>query len=355
MKYRLKKNAITVIISSILIFIAVLILSIDRPVKITEHAPYSYEVDLYGEKRSLTARIAHQVLRLSRKPSGAKDLAAYREHIEEKIKKNVYDPGKKAIRYCDLESMKLEGVPVYSLTPRHSGNNRAIIYFHGGAYMSGPYIEQWRMLNQIANATGCKIYLVRYTLGTEAPYPAGLNDALTVYKTLLKDYNSKELILMGDSAGGGMVYSLAQRIRDAGINKPGKLIAISPWLNLATDHPDISLFAVKDPMLHLSDIHLAAKTYAAGNDMKDPLLSPVHVNFEGLPPSLLLIGSYDLLFPDCIVFRARAEAAGYDLTFIKAKKLFHVWPGGIGYFREARSGLRQIVDYIIHYPIPSTI
>jgi len=355
MRYRIRKNTIAFLISIIIIFIAVLIISIDRPVKISDQPPYAYEVDLYGEQASIKARIAHQVVRMGRKPSGARDLKAYREHIEEKNKRNVYEPGKRAIRYCSLSQETFNDVLTYTLTPRKSGNNRAIVYFHGGAYMSGPYIEQWRMLNQIANATGCKIYLVRYTLGTEAPFPAGLNDAMNAYKSLLKSYGSKELILMGDSAGGGMIFSLAQMIRDEGLKMPGKLIAISPWLNLAADHPDVHRFARKDPMLHLSDIKLAAKTYAGRHDFENPLISPVHTSFEGLPPALLLIGTHDLLFPDCIVFKARAEAAGYNLTFIKAEKMMHVWPGGIGYFKEARSGLRQIADYIIHYPISPSI
>lgn len=344
------KGLLVLIVLFALVFILLFRSDLKRPVKASVQAPYSYETDLY-KGLSWRSALSQALMPAIRKSKVYPDLEAYRQSVLADQADNVKIPTAKLVSRCTATELTINGIRTVKLVPKQTGNNRAIFYMHGGSYLKGPLKEQWRMLNHIAHATGCTIYVPLYTLGLEGPFPQGLNDGMAVYREVVTQYGRGELLLMGDSAGGGMILSMAQVIRDEGLKPPGKLIAIAPWINLAGDHPEIMDYARKDPLLQIGNLDYAAALYADTTSLDNPLVSPIHMDLNDLPPCLMMIGTHDLLYPDCADFERKARTADYDLTYIKANKMIHVWPAGLGYFPEARKGIKQIVDYILHYPI----
>jgi len=293
--------------------------------------------------RSFKCILAHIYLKITRKSSKALDIESFKKHIIKKQGNILFPQGE--YKNCNYEILKFENIKVYKITP-NKNNGKIIIYYHGGSYVSGPYENQWEMVIHLSNITKCVVYIVYYTLGTTSPFPKALNDSFKIYEELLKKNETKNIIFLGDSAGGGLVLSTLHIIRQKNISFPKKIILISPWLDLSMDNPKILNYIKNDPMLNLNDLKMAANIYRGEYNIKDILISPINMNLEGFPPCLLLIGTYDMLYPDCEIFANRAKDEGYELTFIKAEKMFHVWTGGVKYIPEAKIALKKISDFI---------
>ena len=119
-------------------------------------------------------------------------------------------------------------------------------------------------------------------------------------------------------------------------------------MDLAMDNPALIPIERKDPMLDMPSTRLAMDTYADTTSLDHPYVSIIHMDTEGLPPALLLIGTHEILYPDCQLFIDRVKESSYDLTPVVAQKMMHVWVGGYFIFPEGKRGLRQVADYVVY-------
>lgn len=233
-------------------------------------------------------------------------------------------PSARHVKGCSLRNEFIGGVACTLLTPdRLLHEERLIFYLHGGAYVCGPNQFHWPMLAKLSRLTGTAVVVVRYGLAPEHPFPASINDAMTAYRHFQGQY--ADICILGDSAGGGLALATALKIKAEGLPLPSRLVLLSPWLDITLSNPEIAAMKNRDRFLAARALALVGALYAAGHDPKDPLLSPIFGDLAGLPPTLLFIGTAEILLPDCRKLKEKAEAAGVKIFYEEWPDMFHVW------------------------------
>lgn len=260
--------------------------------------------------------------------------------------KNRPLPSRYACRRRRAEVVDIDGVRCVWMDRHRATTGGVIVYLHGGGYLFGPLTEQWRWLSHMTRRTGRASLLVDYRLTPEHPFPAGLDDATGVVRSLLADGTLRdgEWVLCGDSAGGGMCVAVVQRLRDAGLAMPNGMLLMSPWLDLTMSNPESAALAHRDPMLWYEGVKIGGTIYAGEHDPKDPLVSPLYCGKEGLPPMLIQGGSEEVLAPDMRQFALECTEAGVDVTYDECVGGFHVYVMAV-LLPEGRRAVREQLEF----------
>jgi monoterpene epsilon-lactone hydrolase len=227
-----------------------------------------------------------------------------------------------------LEPVDLDGVPgEWSIVPGADAS-RVLIYFHGGGYCSGSIVSHRRLVTEAGRAGGLRTLAVAYRLAPEHPFPAARDDALAVWRRLLKEgYAAKHIAVGGDSAGGNLTLALVAELKRAGEDLPGCLWLLSPWIDLTMSGTTLVSKSAVDPLIHKEYLEELANAYAsAGMDRKDPRLSPLYADLSGLPPTLIQVGSAETLLDDAVRFAAAAGEADVSVTLEIWPHMIHAWP-----------------------------
>ncbi|NIJ09565.1 acetyl esterase/lipase [Sphingomonas vulcanisoli] len=209
---------------------------------------------------------------------------------------------------------RIGGVPVFWIEPDvlpPENRDRILLNFHGGAYVFAPGRSGLRDAILLAGR-GFRVVSVDYRMAPDAPYPAAIDDAETVWKALVARHPAKRIGVFGSSTGGAMTLALVVRAKAHHLPLPGALWAGTPWAQLdkvgdsyfSNDHVDNALVSY-DGLLGA-----AARLYANGHDMADPELSPVNADLSGFPPTLLTTGTRDLFLSNTIRVHRKLKQAG---------------------------------------------
>lgn len=247
---------------------------------------------------------------------------------------------------CTYEGGRLAGVAVTTVRPARADSDGVLVYLHGGAYVVGIGEPHWWLLSRLCHETGRTGVMVDYRLAPEHPYPAALDDALAVVGTLAEQHGAEKVVVVGDSAGGGLAVATAMKRRDEGQPLPGKLGLLSPWLDLTMANPAIAALEKKDRVLARRGLLEAGEQYAGGSDPKGPYLSPLYGEPADLPPTLLQVGGLELFLPDCRAYRQKTAAQNGSLSYREYPKLFHVWPLLFPLLPEGEEAVREMVRFI---------
>ena len=164
---------------------------------------------------------------------------------------------------------------------------------------------------------------------------------------LTQGYKPGKIVIAGDSAGGGLTLALLLAIRDAGLPMPAAAIPISPWTDLEGTGESVRTRAAKDPMVTQDNLASSAKQYYGAHDPKDPLVSPVHADFRGLPPMLIHVGDAEILLDDATRVAARAKAAGVDVELEVWDDMPHVWHVFAKMLPEGQQAIDKIGKFVI--------
>jgi acetyl esterase/lipase len=223
---------------------------------------------------------------------------------------------------------------------------KALVYFHGGAYVSGSPVSHRDYASAMSKSLGVKLLMVDYRLAPEYPYPAPIEDALAVYHALLADgYGADDLFVGGDSAGGNLTLSLLQQIRSLGLTMPKAVCLFSPWLDLTHAGGSMVTNAAVDPMLPVTMLQRCADIYAAGADKNEPLISPIFADMTGFPPMIIHVGLTEILLDDAKTIADLCEKAGVDVTLKIWEKAPHAFPVMVKFLPEARAAIEQTADF----------
>ena len=218
-----------------------------------------------------------------------------------------------------------DGVPVTWVAASGADARRAIVYLHGGGYVLGSRAGYVSLASRISAAAGARVLLVEYRLAPENPFPAAVDDALTVWNWLFtQGITAGHTAIAGDSAGGGLTLALLQRIRETGAPMPACAVCLSPWADLEASGATAAPGTVDDPMI-TTDVLLERGRHYAGEATADPLASPIHADYAGFPPLLIQVGTREVLLSDAHRVAERARAAGVDVTLEEEEGLIHVW------------------------------
>ena len=220
---------------------------------------------------------------------------------------------------------------------------QAIVYLHGGAYTAGglPYAQAFGGV--LAQMTGRATLCVGYRLAPEDPYPAALEDALSSYLAALQRFKPEDIALVGESAGGGLCYSLALKLKELGLPLPERMVTISPWMDLAMED-DYTPRQRIDILLSADNLRESARMYAAGADLRSPFLSPRFGDLSGMPPALIFAGGNELLLPDSEILHQKLLDCGVESELHIAEGLWHVYV--LYGVPEARDAMRRIKLYL---------
>ena len=233
------------------------------------------------------------------------------------------------------------------IAPVHSTNERTMLYFHGGGYVTGTCHSHRAITAKFVKESGVRALLFEYRLAPEHPYPAALEDALCAYEWLIgqEGVSPSRIVFVGDSAGGGLCLAALLAIRDRNVDLPAAAVAYSP----ITDFTCSSESHETKRKICLSPEGMAqalAHHYAGSQDLTLPYISPLYGDLEGLPPLLLYAGGDETLRDDTIQFGEKALAAGVNVTTKIGEGMFHCYPATAPLFPEATEAFEEICGFI---------
>jgi monoterpene epsilon-lactone hydrolase len=231
------------------------------------------------------------------------------------------------------------------LAPRADPASTVVLYLHGGGYLFGSPKTHRQVLIAMAGAFDAPAYALDYRLAPEHPFPAAIEDASSAYRSLLKRHPEAEIVLAGDSAGGGLAIATALVIRDSGLPTPKAIVGFSPYTDLAVTGASVEGNAKTCAMFTPRGIHEAAAMYLAGANARDPRASPLYAELAGLPPMLLFASRHEILRDDTLRLAERASAAGVKVELVVRDRLPHVWPVFIGMLPEAREAFATVTRF----------
>jgi epsilon-lactone hydrolase len=244
-----------------------------------------------------------------------------------------------------VETTDAGGVPAEWIG---TGDGPVVVYVHGGGYCIGSLGSHRPMLTHLASAVGGRVLAVDYRLAPEHPFPAALDDACAAYRWVLAGgADPAQVVIAGDSAGGGLTLATLVALRDAGDPLPAAGVCLSPWADLTQSGATMAEKADADPMVHAEDLARWASAYAGtDNDPGSPGLSPLFADLAGLPPLLVEVGTAEVLLDDARRLAERARAAGVDVTLFEGEDLIHVWHFFAGAVPEADEGVARVAGFI---------
>lgn len=255
--------------------------------------------------------------------------------------RSAYDKAERAFPMPDgvtVRETSIGGVAAEQLLPAgiEPQSSPAILYLHGGGYALGSPKSHRHMVAALCKAAGASGQVIHYRRAPEAPFPAAVDDAVAAYAALLEGgMSAANLVIAGDSAGGGLTAATLVALRDRGIALPAAGICISPWADLTNSSETYKTLADVDPMVTPADIERWTAAYLNGADPKTPLASPAFADLRGLPPLLIQVGSDEVLLGDSKLLAANAEAAGVSVTLEVWENMIHVWHWFGSYLDEA--------------------
>ena len=232
------------------------------------------------------------------------------------------------------------------LTPRGALPG-VVLYAHGGGFVSCSVATHRPIAAALARFTRRRVFSVEYRLAPEAPLPAAHVDVTAAFDYVTKSMAQPSAVaLVGDSAGGNLVLSLAVRLRDSGRTAPACVVAFSPWTDLAGRSPSVHGNAERCAMFYPENIRDFAAA-ALGDAAPDaPSVSPVYADLRGLPPVLMQVGSTELLLDDARRVHERIDAAGGRCTFSVYDDVPHAWQMLVPFVPEATASLREAAAFI---------
>lgn len=246
------------------------------------------------------------------------------------------------------DTLEHEGSSVPALwTGASLTGTKTVLYFHGGGYVFGSPRTHAAMLGTLARMAGVRACLPQYRLGPEAPFPGAVDDALAAYLALLgQGIAAQEIVIGGDSAGGGLALALLGQLLEKGYPLPAACFAFSPLTDLTFSGESMQGNEQAEVLLPAERAGDLAEMYLAGHDPMDPRASPLFADFHGAPPVWLAVGTTEILLDDTRRLVDRLTGKNVPVTVDIQDDLPHVWPIFHGVLPEARATLRELADWI---------
>jgi acetyl esterase/lipase len=260
-------------------------------------APYPSDWNVVPETvsgwRSLAARSSAEVV---------PHLAAIRERLN-----------------IDVRSAQIDGVPVFIVTPADippANRDRLLLHVHGGGYVLYPGEAGAGEAMLMAGYGRFRVVSVDYRMAPDFPFPAALDDAMAVWRALLREHDPRRMAIFGSSAGGGLTMAMILKAKAEGLPLPAAIAPGTPWVDLTGAGDTIMANAYVDNVLVADSgwVGAAAALYAGGHDRRDPLLSPIFGDFSGFPPAILTSGTRDLFLSSTVRAHRKLRGAGVEAS-----------------------------------------
>jgi monoterpene epsilon-lactone hydrolase len=248
--------------------------------------------------------------------------------------------------HMQLESVMISDLYAEWLRHVEAPQDEAILYFHGGGYVSGTCEAHRTHVSKVVNGSHINALTFQYRVAPEHPFPAALDDALAAYRCLLdQGFAPQKIAFMGDSAGGGLCLATLNAIKDKKLPMPAVVVALSPWTDLACTGDSYQTNAAT--CLSPTGSWTVFSSYYVGEaDATNPWISPLYGSLAGLPPMRIYVGSDEVMLDDAVQYAEKAKAAGVDVTLTVGEGLFHCYPICAPAFPEATEALAELCKFM---------
>lgn len=272
------------------------------------------------------------------------DIEARRAHFANWMTSNLRGGEGAVMRPADAG-----GVPAQWITASEgSATERTILYVHGGAFSLGSATSYFPFASRVGIVCDADVLLPEYRLAPEDLFPAALEDLMAVYRWLLQTngVSAKNLVIVGDSAGGALALSLCLSLRDAGDQMPAALVLFSPLTDLEASGRSIDANASVDPVIsRLLVLASAANLLGVGNPLPD-VLRPLSASYEDFPPLLVQVGGNETLLDDSVRLVERYSQAQSDATLEIVESAPHVFQLFSEFIPEAQEALERTGSFV---------
>ena len=284
------------------------------------------------------------VKRALRKGISEKGMDEKRQMLDTIARKLAKLPENCKVQQLDIEGMYAEWLSSGNITD----DDKVILYLHGGGYAFCSANTHRPLAASIGSSAGVKVLFPEYRLAPEHPFPAAIEDAVSVYRWLLRQgYDPAKIIFAGDSAGGGLSVAATLVLRDQNEPLPRAIVCLSPWVDLTSSGESYRKNKDVDPYLTVQGVKDAALMYSGHeNPLDHPLISPIFADLTGFPPLFIQAGNHEILQSDAELLAKHARQAGVDVTFKIWDKMWHVWQISGDKLPEAKKAISEIGDYI---------
>ncbi len=220
-----------------------------------------------------------------------------------------------------------------------------ILYCHGGGYSTGSSLYARTLTTKLAASTSMDVLSFDYRLAPENPYPAATQDAMQIWDYLmLLGYGARDVILAGDSAGGNLALSLCLQLKEQERLMPRGLVLMSPWTDLTASGRSHVTKAEIDPVLNAGYLQQMIENYAAGQDLTDPLISPLFGDYEGFPPVYIQVGTNEILHDDAALLYKKLLKDNVSVKMDVFKGMWHVFQ--MSPFKTAYEAMDKNAEFI---------
>lgn len=247
------------------------------------------------------------------------------------------------------EERDVDGVAVHVVTPAGAEDDVIVLDLHGGAliYMGGPACGAMAKLT--AASTGFRTWSVDYRMPPDHPYPAGLDDTVSVYRTLVETHPAQQVAVVGGSSGGNLAAALILRVKEEGLPLPGALVLNTPEVDLTesgdTFHTNLGIDSMLASLMPINEL------YAGGRDLSEPLLSPLFGDLSGFPPTILTSGTRDLFLSNTVRMHRALRSAGVEAELHVLEAAPH--GGFLGMAPEDAELMAEVRRFVRHHCLPS--
>ncbi len=239
--------------------------------------------------------------------------------------------------------------------PEHCSPRRILYYLHGGGFMIFSKNTHRGLVSRIARTAAARALVINYRHAPEYPFPAPIEDAVMGYRWLLEQgHQPRDIVVAGDSAGGGLALSLVLALREENLPLPAALALLSPWVDLTASGDSMRELAERDVMFRPSAVQKFAAIYLNGADPLHPWASPLFADLSGLPPVLITVTNEELLFDDARRLHTRLQELGVPSELDIYEGMFHVWQALAPHLEEANESIERIGAFLEQHTADAT-
>lgn len=280
------------------------------------------------EKRSYKSFLQEKMIRMSGMKKTFENVHDAKEALEET--KHLTAGKYNGTDYEFKHNVRIKdyyGSLVYIVNDKGQRDQRNILYIHGGAWFQDPLNYHFEYMDLLADKLNAKVVMPIYPKVPHRDYRTTFELLTRLYHHLLnKIDDTKQMIIMGDSAGGQIALAFAQKLKKDGDPQPSHIVLISPVLDATFSNPEAQQYEKEDPMLGIEGSKYLVKLWAGDTPLDDYKLSPMYGDLYDLGRITMTIGTKETLYPDAVKFSHILNDNNINHDFIPGYNLFHIYP-----------------------------
>lgn len=285
-------------------------------------------IEIFNGERSVESVQFEKLLFSQSNKKSFSSIENAQQFIKQRGTENIhpYVIGEDVNLLSDLKEQTFEDMQVFILNDQKSSSQMVILYIHGGAWTNQPLNLHWLFMDKMAQALNAKVIAPIYPKVPHFSYQDTYPKMLSLYKEILASIeSSNQLTIIGDSAGGNIALGLIQLLKRDGLPQPQDIMLLSACVDMSLENPLIQEYEENDPMLASEGMEVITKIWAADKALKDPIISPIYGDFQGVGKITHFIGSHESLYPDAIQFDEKLTEQGVAINTFVYPKMNHVF------------------------------